>query len=499
MTAKDSSSLPRGDMIAQQAQTIQVQESTPHLPRVRQTQLNIALHLLQTGDQIILVQGAAGMGKTSFLRALAQLQPDLLLIHRVSASATQDLTVLLTGFGAGPQAPVTPLEALRAVNRLGARPALLIDDADQLPDKALASVLALWRQAQAEEIPFSLALSAPPAAEQRLEQLGALQPNQLHSINLQRLTVDQTLDYLQQRLVGTTIQLPLNKLRAIHHRARGIPATIEQELEQLLGSRNSGQPQPAKVRLPAAGQRSTLLLVVIALMALVIGLLAALRYAEQPAEIPAPLAQPLQRDSEPLPLISNVEPQQPAAIAPPADPPPALAPLEALSEPEPAEPEVLLIPSEPELSPLAVDAQPPATAEPVAAEVEAEPLVAAPEATESIPSEADAAAPVVLPSPAVPLKDNAWLRSRNPARFTIQLIAANDATALADFIRQRQLEEQAALLTVERNRRDWHVVVLGDYPSRAAGRAALQRLPQALREDGAWIRSFGELQQQARD
>jgi DamX protein len=141
----------------------------------------------------------------------------------------------------------------------------------------------------------------------------------------------------------------------------------------------------------------------------------------------------------------------------------------------------------------------------IAPEPAPEPVIepdSAPTLAEQVPLPPPAPLPETsAPEASAPAKaafrSNDWLHSRKPARFTIQLIAATDREALAEFIQQHGLNDQAALLTVKREGRDWYVVVLGDYPSRAAGRAALQNIPTALRRDGAWIRSFSELQQLA--
>jgi septal ring-binding cell division protein DamX len=203
----------------------------------------------------------------------------------------------------------------------------------------------------------------------------------------------------------------------------------------------------------------------------------------------------------------QTEPSMPtvlASTAPPAtlpqEPEPAAAPApEPQTDTSAEQPDQLAAPTvpaaeaEPETPPVAaLAAEPPAEPPPTEAPAAVlEPQPAPAPARQQKPAAA---------TPAVASKfDNAWLRSRQASRFTIQLIAAQDAEALAGFIHQQGLAGRAKLLKVRRNGDDWYVVVLGDYPDRAAGREALQKIPPTLRRDGAWIRSFGELQQLIRD
>jgi len=458
------------------------------LPKVRQIQRNIALQLLQVGEQVVLVSGMAGIGKTALLQSLAW-HSNGLRMRRVAASAGLDAGVLLAILE---EVRAESPQRLRVADSQEVQTALLIDDAARLQDETLAALLAAWKQARQEGDGFGLLLSAEPGFKQRLEALGDLSPDQLYELKLQPFTADQTLEYLDLRLSGAEILLAERKLRAIHERSRGVPARIERELELLLsgGGRRWSLPQLKLPRLglPAGGRRAALVVSVI-LTVLAIVLVAALQYAERQAtRSPAAIVQ----RGETTTRLELPPPQRPAPVAPAADQAAAPVPQEQAvpQEPQPwnDEPEVVA-----------------AAAEGLATEPEVQgpqpeaPAASASEPPASVVAAAPAPPPASAGSAETPLRGNAWLRRQNPDRFTIQLIGASDRAALSRYIREHGLVDRAALLTVELNRRDWHVVVLGDYPSRAAGRAALQRLPAELREAGAWVRSFGELQQIARD
>lgn len=436
----------------------------------RQTQLDIALHILQASDRVLVVRAAAGMGKTTFLRALQQRQPDGLQIALATARPETSLHDLLTVLTPTADLDSPPLEIVRDVSRAGLRPVLLVDDLDRLGQKTLVQLLALWAEARSEGLRFGLALAGSMAIDDSLGT--ALKPNQLHLMTLQPFSEQQSIDYLTQRFDAAGILsmglLTPAEMRAIHNQAQGIPARLDQEAQRLLNSRLGAATKPAPAGAKSRRHRS-ILLVTAALAILVGALLAALFYTEQQAEIEVPpvAAAPAAAIADPG-ADDSVEP---GTITP------AAAPLPAPLEPAPVAPSAAPIIAEQSPAAQPVEQPPPAAV--------AQPPTPQPPATR----------PTVERNQ--PL-GNAWLHSRQPNRYTIQLIAATEAEPLRNYLREHGLTHRAALLTVNRNGQPWHVVVLGDYPDRSSARAALERLPQVLRRDGAWVRDFGELQQLAR-
>lgn len=442
----------------------------------RQTQLDIALHILQASDRVLVVRAAAGMGKSTFLRALQQRQPDGLQIALATAQPQADLPELLAALAPTAEIDAPPLEILRDVTRSGLRPVLLVDDLDRLNRATLTELLALWAEAREDGLWFGLALAGSMAFDAGI--VAALEPSQLHLITLQPFTEQQSIDYLTQRLDAAGILtmglLTPAEMRAIHSQAQGVPARLDQEARRLLNTRIGAAGKPSRAA-SKSGRNRPIMLVMAALTILVGALLAALFYTEQQPKAP-PVAAAL----------------PPNAIAPaatgsdlPSAAPPAADSSESTMEPTPAELPTLPIAAEP--APVVVPAEehqpPPALA------------VQTPTPQPAPPPQPAAAKPAAERNQ--PL-GNAWLRSRQPNRYTIQLIAATDAAALRNYLREHGLTQRAALLSVSREGRLWHVVVLGDYPDRANAAAALARLPQVLRSDGAWVRDFGELQRLAR-
>jgi DamX protein len=461
---------------------------------VHRTQINIALQLLQTGNQVVFVRGTEGVGKSAFLLGLLRQQPDGFRLNRVIAAGDTRLADLLAPFAATARpASADPLEVLRSVARQGSRPVLLVDDADQLREDVLVEVSSLWSDARASGVPFGLVLAGSPDLDDLLATITPLHANRLHTINLHPFLERQTIDYLTRRLEAAGVLsmelLSEADMRTIHAQAQGVPAKIDEHVRRLLHERitRNRQSTTFKSSSATAGRRTTAI-VVTALLILVVTLVGALQSTESPQAEP----------STPIAVASTASP---ATL--PQEPEPAAAPAaQPQTDTSTEQPGWLAAPAVPAPEPEPEPETPPVIA--LAAEPPAEPRIEAPTAVlELEPRPAPAPARQQKPAAATPTAaskfDNAWLRSRQAAHFTIQLIAAHDAEALASFIRQHGLTGQARLLKVRRNGNDWYVVVLGDYPDRAAGREALQKIPATLRRDGAWIRSFGELQQLTRD
>lgn len=86
-----------------------------------------------------------------------------------------------------------------------------------------------------------------------------------------------------------------------------------------------------------------------------------------------------------------------------------------------------------------------------------------------------------------------WLASRADDHYTIQLIAGYERQTLERFLEQHSLGHKAHVVQTQYQGRDWHILITGDYPSRDAAHNAMNRLPNALRDNGLWVRSFASL------
>lgn len=83
-----------------------------------------------------------------------------------------------------------------------------------------------------------------------------------------------------------------------------------------------------------------------------------------------------------------------------------------------------------------------------------------------------------------------WLRSRNPRRYTLQLVGARDRASIDRFVRKHAIKPPYAVFSRTLNGAPWYSLVAGDFPDRAAAVTARAALPAALGDSGIWPRTF---------
>jgi DamX protein len=96
----------------------------------------------------------------------------------------------------------------------------------------------------------------------------------------------------------------------------------------------------------------------------------------------------------------------------------------------------------------------------------------------------------------VPAEDPAmaWLRSREPDRYTLQLIGSRERAAIDRFVERHGLRPPYAVFERALREAPWYSLVVGDYADRQSAVAARSDLPSALRDSDVWPRSFGSIQ-----
>jgi DamX protein len=225
---------------------------------------------------------------------------------------------------------------------------------------------------------------------------------------------------------------------------------------------------------------------------------------QAPAEAEPAVETQVDSDVPPGPAVaSNAVSDQPALSEAVAEVPsgPAAAPQPSVPE---VQPEVV----EADPAPVAVIPEPP----PVSSETEPAAPRPAPveDRTRPAPKAVAAEAPVQAPQPA-PVEErarvagtnsaapdtsqggDAWLMSRAPGRYTLQLVGARQRAALDKFVRDHNISRPYAVFERQMGGSAWYSLVAGDYPDRDAAVAARERLPQALKGTGVWPRTFGSI------
>lgn len=91
--------------------------------------------------------------------------------------------------------------------------------------------------------------------------------------------------------------------------------------------------------------------------------------------------------------------------------------------------------------------------------------------------------------------ENTWVRSRDPSRYTIQLLSRRDETSVRDYVRKHQLDDQGGYFKISNDGTIWYSVVYGDFSTHAEATEAAGQLPRSLGVSKPWVRNFGVIQQ----
>jgi DamX protein len=208
---------------------------------------NALLRHLRTGDQLLLLLGEPGVGKSTQLLRLMSRGSDLLLFCAFKARPGATLTAIertiryhwAQAAGAGEATPLP--ELLRTLCQGEYHPVLAIDDAHLLTPGVLESLLALRRGLRREcDRPPGLLLVGEPLLETLLDggmEGGTSEPHT--AVHLRPLTPEQTEAYLHHRLQAAGARNPDllsgETARMIHRESGGRPREINARANQRLG------------------------------------------------------------------------------------------------------------------------------------------------------------------------------------------------------------------------------------------------------------------------
>lgn len=220
----------------------------------------------------------------------------------------------------------------------------------------------------------------------------------------------------------------------------------------------------------------------------------------EPGPPPAPLPTE-QPSASPVPTVREPNPE--ALLADP--PPPASTPKPA-APPQPLNPEarqlpVTASPPTPAVAPNPSPATPSAEAHsPPAASAPPSVTVAAP-ATPVVPPTATAPAPAPAtadPPVANSLQEAAWLKARDPRRYTVQVYSGKDLNALREISAAVATTDPQAYFTTTSRSGPWYSLVIGDYANSAAAQAAAAKVTAGSPSIKPWVRRFDEVQAKLR-
>ncbi|MFA5626522.1 MAG: AAA family ATPase [Thiohalomonadaceae bacterium] len=99
----------------------------------------------------------------------------------------------------------------------------------------------------------------------------------------------------------------------------------------------------------------------------------------------------------------------------------------------------------------------------------------------------------VVSRPGTDFRDANWLRLRDPAHFTVQLVGASTLEAIHDHLRGHALPGEIAMVRMQRSGKPWFIVFWGDFIDQAAAERAVNALPSALRQASPWVRPLADI------
>lgn len=377
--------------------------------------LNMLQHLTQYSEELLLVSGPAGSGKSALLEQYLARADEDWKVCRVSATETPDPGQLFLsaarcfGLPTDGVAGDALLDALREhLNQLQQTmtPVLVVDDADRLSDDALEIVVRLTELPGEHGKLVRTILFADAAILPRFDSARFASGPKPHRLDLKPLDEAQTIAYLQHRLTtagfaGGPLFQPRD-LKRILKQSQGWPGGINLQAHEVLMSKRKGGSTLPWTYLAAA-------------LAVAAGVGAWLQFSGSglpfangaPAPVPPPAAavpeRPIVRYAEPASaaqtalVVRGGETVQITCVAPAAAEPLAPLPpplLRELPPPAAVQPQAQVpaaMPGESPAEAAAVPAQPAAAPSEPAAPVSQGAAVPAP--SESVPAAAPAEAP----------------------------------------------------------------------------------------------------------
>jgi type II secretory pathway predicted ATPase ExeA len=192
---------------------------------------------------IALLLGEAGTGKTTIVHAALQSQrakqSRAVYLNNPALTRGEFVEFLAAGFGLSAEAARSKTRCLSEMTEVlasrhasGTMSALVIDEAQCLPDELLEEVRLLANIESAAEKLLSIVLAGQPEIADRLNQPSLRQLKQRIGLrcSLAALTLPETTAYIAARLRvaggGTDQVFTDDAIETIHERSRGIPRTI---------------------------------------------------------------------------------------------------------------------------------------------------------------------------------------------------------------------------------------------------------------------------------
>jgi len=482
---------------------------------------------LYGSDDVLLVLGTPGSGRTTLLRQLSANSQSRIACFSVKGSERFDTAHL---FGSILEAFKTPVpsdlkDALDALvpnlqgtferyNRLST---IVLDDADEVPveelTKLLSSVLYLNGQ---EEPLLRVLLGSNPEFEERLpDALPEGAEIRYASLLIEPMDTVRAENYLEFRLnqAGYFEEFPFTDrdMQTIMEESEGFAGPLNSAAALNLNAQHGQLPEsmlpPELVERRGSGNIGKMLLGGLACVMILSGLL---MFSQNDGE-----RSPAARTGEEYRTVETV-PVTPAAS-------------QTNTELELVDSSTNTIPTAEETATVVADnsATAGAAADTAVSETTAtatdtdaapEPaesansdadLLADTNTTDAAPSEPDTAAAADTntaaaasdTAPATPsvLESATWIMVQDPKLFTVQMSASTDRASVESFLSRNDLPPPNSIFSFNRNGATWFALVHGLFGDVSEARNALKTLPEGALRNQPWIRRIGKVQDSLKD
>lgn len=487
-------------------------------PAQRKSVLGQLHHLARYSQLLLTVVGPSGAGKTLLRQALVA-SANKQTVQCVVLSG-KDANSLRAQFAQGIGSRGSDLAATQAqvvqLALTGQEVYLLVDDAEQLADEALETLLVI-AAGSAEARPHVF-LFGEPSLVPRLEFLCEGE-ERIHVIELQPYAEEETREYLEQRLQGAGRDISVfsdGQLSVIHEHSGGWPGLIngvarDVLIEGMLAERQGSRTAGLAWRMP---RRHMLAIAVVALAVVAAWFMQGRPDAEPPSprtaaldmsgtsRAPAPVqeslpaaaqsgAQEQQLPGEPQPILRQPlaeaagEESELEGFSPPAQ---GAAPPLPQAEPSTA---ISATPIPPVIVPPVVRSAPQA--------LPAERAAPAPDAAPApVPRPAPAPAPAPVKARQTAASGGAsasWYRSQPAGHYALQILGTRSEQSAKALVAQYGAGYR--YFSKSHQGRPLYVVTYGSFASRSAAQAALATLPARLRAEKPWPKTFASIRQES--
>jgi general secretion pathway protein A len=232
--------------------------------RHREALVNLEFGIAGQKGVVVLI-GEAGMGKTTLVRAAIENQRQskvkCIYLNNPLLTRSEFLLFLCRNFNLSAAAETSKTELiaelalrLESLHRRGRRVALLVDEAQSLPDELLEEIRLLTNIETSDEKLLTLILVGQPELAERLNDRGLRQLKQRVELRctLTPFDLPETAAYIARRLSTAGAEIaPFTReaVDVIHRRSRGIPRSISVICENALISGYAENERPVTSRL----------------------------------------------------------------------------------------------------------------------------------------------------------------------------------------------------------------------------------------------------------